>query len=55
MGIVIYFLSGIFAKGLISALFMCVVGALLYFATSFIIAKEQIIADIKLVRDNLKQ
>jgi O-antigen/teichoic acid export membrane protein len=55
MGIVIYFFSGIFAKGLISALFMCVVGALLYFATSFIIAKEQIIADIKLVRDNLKQ
>ena len=55
MGIIVYFLSGIFVKGLISLLLMCLVGALLYFATSFIIAKEQIIADIKLVKENLKQ
>jgi O-antigen/teichoic acid export membrane protein len=55
MGIVVYFLSGIFVKGLISLLLMCAVGALLYFTTSFIIAKEQIISDIKLIKENLKQ
>lgn len=55
MGVIVYFLSGIFVKGIISLLAMSLVGALLYFATSFIIAKEQIAADIKMVRDNLKQ
>lgn len=55
MGIIVYFLSIIFVKGLISLLMMCVFGALLYFSISFIIAKEQIISDIKLVRENLKQ
>jgi len=54
MGIIVYYLSGIFVKGLISLLVMCLVGVLLYFATSFIIAKEQILSDIKLVRENLK-
>lgn len=55
MGIIVYFLSIIFVKGLISLLMMCVFGALLYFSISFIIAKEQIISDIKLVKENLKQ
>lgn len=55
MGVIVYFLSGIFVKGIISLLAMSLVGALLYFATSFIIAKEQILSDIKLVRENLKQ
>jgi O-antigen/teichoic acid export membrane protein len=55
MGVIVYLLSGIFVKGMISLLAMCLVGVLLYFATSFIIAKEQILSDIKLVRDNLKQ
>jgi uncharacterized membrane-anchored protein len=55
MGIIVYFLSGIFVKGLISLLLMCGVGALLYFATSFIIAKEQIISDIRLIKENLKK
>ena len=55
MGVIVYFLSGIFVKGIISLLAICLVGALLYFATSFIIAKEQILSDIKLVRENLKQ
>jgi O-antigen/teichoic acid export membrane protein len=55
MGIIVYFLSGIFVKGLISLLIMCMLGALLYFASSFIIAREQIISDIKLVKENLKE
>jgi O-antigen/teichoic acid export membrane protein len=55
MGIIVYFLSGIFVKGLISLLIMCMLGALLYFASSFIIAREQIISDIKLVKENLKK
>jgi O-antigen/teichoic acid export membrane protein len=53
MGVVIYFLSGMLVKGLISLLLMCGFGALLYFAVSFIIAREQIISDIKLVKENL--
>jgi O-antigen/teichoic acid export membrane protein len=53
MGIVVYFLSGIFVKGLISLLLMCGFGALLYFGVSFIIAREQIISDMKLVKENL--
>ena len=53
MGIVVYLLSGIFVKGLISLLVMCGFGALLYFGVSFIIAREQIISDIKLVKENL--
>ena len=55
MGVIVYLLSGIFVKGIISLLVMCLIGALLYFATSFIIAKEQIISDIKLIKENLKQ
>jgi O-antigen/teichoic acid export membrane protein len=55
MGIIVYFLSGIFVKGLISMLIMCMLGALLYFASSFIIAREQIVSDIKLVKENLKK
>jgi len=55
MGVIVYFLSGIFIKGLVSLLFMCAVGVLLYFATSFIIAKEQIMSDIRLVKENLKK
>lgn len=55
MGIAVYFLSPFLVKNLISLLLMCGVGALLYFAASFIIAREQIISDIKLVRDNLRQ
>lgn len=55
MGIVVYLLSTILVKGLISLLLLCAFGALLYFAVSFIIAREQIISDIKLVRENLQQ
>jgi hypothetical protein len=55
MGLIVYFLSGIFVKGLISLLLMCMFGALLYFASSFIIAREQIISDIKLVKENLRK
>jgi len=55
MGIIIYFLSPVLVKNLISLLLVCGLGVLLYFAASFIIAREQIISDIKLVRDNLRQ
>jgi O-antigen/teichoic acid export membrane protein len=55
MGIIIYFLSQMFVKSLITLLVMCLVGVLLYFGISFIIAKEQIITDINLIRGNLKK
>ncbi len=53
MGIAVYFLSPIFVKNLILAILMCGVGALIYFGVSFIIAKEQIISDFRLVKENL--
>jgi len=55
MGIVIYFLSLIFVKSLVTLMVMVCFGVLLYFSISFIIAREQIISDIKLVRENLKK
>jgi O-antigen/teichoic acid export membrane protein len=55
MGIVVYSLSLILVKGLPSLLFMCLVGALIYFVVSFIIAKDTIISDIKLIKENLRQ
>lgn len=55
MGIVIYFLSSIFVKDLITLMLTVCFGVLLYFSISFIIARETIISDIRLVRENLKK
>jgi len=55
MGIMVYFLSGILIRGLISLCFMILLGAMLYFLCVFILARKEVISDVKLVISNLKQ
>ena len=55
MGTAVYFLSPILVKGLISLVFMILFGAIIYFATIFLFAKKEVLADIQLVRENLKK
>lgn len=54
MGVVVYFFNLYFVRGLMTLGAAIIVGVLIYFVTSIIIAKEQIISDIQMVRDNLK-
>ncbi len=54
MGVVVYFFNLYFVRGLMTLGASIIVGVLIYFVTSIIIAKEQIISDIQMVRDNLK-
>lgn len=54
MGVVVYFFNMYFVRGLMTLGAAIIVGVLIYFVTSIIIAKEQIISDIQMVRDNLK-
>jgi O-antigen/teichoic acid export membrane protein len=55
MGVTVYCLSLFFVKGLISALVICGLGSLIYFLVSFIIAKETILNDIRLVKENIRK
>lgn len=53
MGIVIYFLSPIIIKNIPSLLLMIIMGGILYLGIILLIAKREILADIKLVKQNL--
>lgn len=55
MGIFIYFLSPILIKGVLSLIFMILVGAMVYFLCIFILAKKEVLSDINLIKDNLKK
>ncbi len=55
MGLVVYFLSPIFVKSLASLFLMIFFGAVVYFFCLFVIAKKELIADIRLVISNLKR
>ena len=55
MGGIIYFVSPIFVKNILTLVIMIVFGVVVYFSTMFILAKNEIISDIKLVRENLKK
>ncbi len=55
MGIVVYFLSPLVVKNILTLFFVIGVGAVLYFLTMFALAKNEILADIELVRENLKK
>ena len=52
---IIYFLSPIFIKGILSLIFMILIGAVIYFFTIFLFAKEQILTDFNLVIKNLRK
>lgn len=55
MGGVIYFISPMVVKNIPMLILMIVFGAVIYFSTMFALAKNQIMADIKFVRENLKK
>ena len=55
MGVVIYFLSPLVVKNIIMLILMIVFGAVVYFSTMFALAKNEILSDIKFVRENLKK
>jgi O-antigen/teichoic acid export membrane protein len=55
MGVLVYFLSPILVKGILSLIFMILTGAVVYFFTMFAIAKNQLLSDLKLVKENLKK
>ncbi len=55
MGLVIYFLSPILIKSIISLIFMILIGAVIYFFTILFFAKKQFIDDLKLIKENIKK
>lgn len=54
MGLVIYLLSPILIKNIISLIFMILLGAVIYFFTILLFAKKQFLDDIKLIKENIK-
>ncbi len=55
MGGVIYFLSPLVVKNIIMLILMIIFGAVVYFSTMFALAKNEILSDIRFVRENLKK
>lgn len=55
MSLVLYPLSFFLIKGLYSLLLMVLVGGVVYFLVIFTLARRQIFADIKMIRENLKR
>jgi O-antigen/teichoic acid export membrane protein len=55
MGVVVCFLSKLLVTNIFNLLGVIAVGAILYFASMFLMAKRQIIADINLIRENIKK
>jgi O-antigen/teichoic acid export membrane protein len=55
MGLVIYFLSPIFIHGLITLFLMIIIGMVSYFAIIFLIARKEVVTDVKLVLSHLKK
>src|SRR3989338_514581 len=55
MSVIIYFLSPMIIKNLFTFLLMIVIGAILYFGAVFFLTKRQILANIALVRENIKK
>lgn len=55
LSLFIYFVSPLIVRDLSSLIFMIVLSIMIYFLTSFLTARKQILADIKLIRENLKK
>lgn len=55
MGLIIYFVSPIFIKNLISLVFMILLGAVIYFFTILLFSRKQFVEDLKLIKDNIKK
>jgi len=55
MGIVLYFLAPVIITNFQTLILMILISIMVYFFTSFVLAKKEILADIALVRQNLKK
>ena len=55
MGIAIYFLSPILVKSLISLVFMICLGAVIYFLCIFLFARNEVLADARIVLKHLRR
>lgn len=55
MGVFLYFVSPILVRNFATLIFMIVASSVIYFSVAFILARKQIISDVKLIRENLKK
>ena len=55
MALVVYFLSPIFVKGLVSLFSIVFLGAVIYFLCILLIARKEVFSDAKLIINNLKK
>lgn len=55
MGIVLYFTASFVITDFLTLIVMIVGGAILYFVTMLLLAKKQIIADVRLIKENLSK
>jgi len=54
MGVVIYLLGPLIIKSLISLVFMIGMGAMVYFVCIFLFARNEVLADMRLVLGHLR-
>lgn len=55
MSLILYPLSSIFIKDMLGLVLTVFIGGMVYFLVIFVLAKRQIMADIKMIKDNLKR
>jgi len=55
MGVFIYLLGPVFSKNIFSVLFLGFLGLMVYASTMFLLAKQEIISNIRLLASNLKK
>lgn len=53
MGVILYGLSPIIVNDLLGFIFMILIGVMVYFLTMYLIAKKQVLEDIKLIKSHL--
>lgn len=54
MGVILYFISKSVVSDFLSLLFVIALGVVIYFLVLFILAKDQILADLRFVKEHLK-
>lgn len=55
MGTVLYFIAPIIIKNFPTLIFMIIISLMIYFSLTFLMARNQLISDIKLIKENLKK
>ena len=55
MGVILYLLAPIVITNFLTLIFMIAISIMIYFSTSFILAREQILSDIAIIKQNLRK